>query len=314
MKILIDVDDLEREGVLTPELASRLRELAGQDVESGAINLVLGFGAVAVAAGLLALVQSMQLAAALGLAFLVGGYLAKATSPRRWGLLGSVWMVVGALALSASVAGLLDRPLGGSLAAAAILFCVGLIAESQLLMAVAPITLAAAIGGSAGYWDACYEIAVREPTLTIALFSLLALAAWRVALAAPARFSGLALAFARVSVVLVNFGFWVGSLWGDTPGRLWERNEANDWIEPRIPALVFAVAWAVVLLAAGAWGARNGRRFMVNAAATFAAINFYTQWFERLGLDPLTVIGGGLAAIAAGYALWRYNARAAAAA
>ena len=314
MKILIDVDDLERRGVLTPDLAAALRDSAGRDVRSSAINLVLGCGAVAVAAGLLALVQSTQLAAALGLAFLVGGYLAKAASLRRWGLLGSVWMVVGALALAVSIAALLDRPLGGSLAAAAILFCIGLIAESRLLMAVAPIAVAAAIGGSAGYWRACYEIAVREPTLTIALFSLLAFGAWRVALAAPARFSDLALTFARVSVILVNFGFWVGSLWGDTPGRLWGGGEVLDWTEPRIPGLVFAVAWAVVLLAAGAWGARNGRRFMVNAAATFGAINFYTQWFERLGMDPLTVIGGGLAAIGAGYALWRYNARAATAA
>ena len=48
---------------------------------------------------------------------------------------------------------------------------------------------------------------------------------------------------------------------------------------------------------------------MVNAAATFGAINFYTQWFERLGLDPLTVIGGGLVAIGTGYAIWRYNTR-----
>ena len=314
MKVLIDVDDLVRRGVLTPELAAALRNSAGRDVSSSAINLVLGFGAVAVAAGLLALVQSTQLAAALGLAFLAGGYFARAASLSRWGLLGGVWMVFGALALAVSIAALLDRPLGGWLAAVAILFCVGLIAESRLLMAVAPIALAAAIGGSARYWHACYEIAVREPTLTTALFSLFAFGAWRVALAAPARYSGLALTFARASVVLVNFGFWVGSLWGDTPGRLWGGGEVLDWTEPRFPAVVFAVAWAVVLLAAGAWGARNGRRFMVNAAATFGAINFYTQWFERLGLDPLTVIGGGLAAIGAGHALWRYNARAAAAA
>ena len=274
---------------------------------------MFGFGAVAVAAGLLALVQSMQLAAALGLAFLAGGYFTKATSPRRWAVLASVWMVVGALALAGSIAALLDRPLGGSLAAAAILFGVGLIAESHLLMAVAPIALAAAIGGSTGYWDACYEIAVREPTLTIAFFSLLAFGAWRVGLSVPPRLSALALTVARVSVILVNFGFWVGSLWGDTPGRLWDYMETLDWTQPRIPALFFAAAWAIVLLAAGAWGARNGRRFLVNAAATFAAINFYTQWFEHLGLDPLTVIGGGVAAIGAGYALWRYNARAAAA-
>jgi hypothetical protein len=76
---------------------------------------------------------------------------------------------------------------------------------------------------------------------------------------------------------------------------------------------VFAVGWALALIGAGAFGARNGRRFLVNAAATFGAIDFYTQWFKSLGLNPLAVMGGGFAAIGAGYALWRYNARFAAA-
>ena len=313
MKILIDVDDLERRGVLTPELAATLRGSARRDAGSTAINLVLAFGAVAVAAGLLVLVQSMQLAAALGLAFFAGGYSVAAASPRRWEVLGRVWMAVGALALAGAVQALLGRPLLGSLVAAAIFILVALLARSHLLMALAPLALAAAVGGSAGYGHAVYEIAVSEPTITIALFSALAFAAWRAALAAPPRVSGLALTFARVSVVLVNFGFWVGSLWGDSPGRLWLRSGPAPWREPQIPALVFAFGWALALIGAGAWGARNGRRFMVNAAAAFGAIGFYTQWFERLGLDPVTVMGGGLAAIGAGYALWRYNARAAAA-
>jgi len=47
--------------------------------------------------------------------------------------------------------------------------------------------------------------------------------------------------------------------------------------------------------------------------STWCWLSAYTQWFERLGLDPVTVMGGGLAAIGAGYVLWRYNARATAA-
>jgi iron complex transport system permease protein len=67
------------------------------------------------------------------------------------------------------------------------------------------------------------------------------------------------------------------------------------------------VGWALALLAAGAWGAKNGRRFMVNTAATFGAIHLYTQWFERLGADPLSVMLAGVATIAIGLGLWRYN-------
>ena len=237
MKILIDVDELERKGMLTPELATRLRESAGQDVKTTAINLVLGFGAVAVAAGLMALVQSTELAAALGLAFLVGGYLAQAASPRQWNKLGSIWMVLGALTLATSIGALLDRPLAISLIAAAIFFSVGLLAESHLLIGP-PVT----------------KIAVREPTLTILLFSALAFATWRIALAYPAPLSNLALTFARVSVVLFNFGFWVGSLWGDTPGQLWTLPESSEWSPPEVPAVAFAAAWALAIVAAGFWG------------------------------------------------------------
>jgi iron complex transport system permease protein len=32
----------------------------------------------------------------------------------------------------------------------------------------------------------------------------------------------------------------------------------------------------------------------VTTAATFGAINFYTQWFERLGAEPWALIVAGL--------------------
>ena len=317
MKYLVDVDDLERKGVFTPDLAAALRASAERKVASTAINTVLGFGAAAVAAGLVAEFKSVGVAAALGAALLVAGYALTATVPKTWSRLASIWMVVGALMLSVSVAALLDRPLEGSLVAAAILVFVGLLARSRLLMAAAALALGAAVGGSAGYWRACYAIALEEPTLTIALFSLLAFIAWRIAIVAPPAFSDLILTFARTSVVLVNFGFWIGSLYGNSPGSLWRLPGPREWAAlgeaPRISAVVFALGWALALLAAGYWGARNGRRFMVNSAATFGAILFYTQWYERLGLEPASVIGGGLAAIGADYALWRYNARAASA-
>lgn len=309
MRIMIDVDQLEGDGVLTPELAAKLRQTATQDTGSTAINIVLAFGAIAVAAGLLALFQSEWLGALLGLGFVFGGYLVESAFGQQWGRLGRIWMVVGALMLAGSLMLWIDRPMIGPLAAAAILFAVGIPAQSHLLIALTPLALASAIGGGTGYWGACYEIAIREPTLTILLFSALGVCAWQVALRAPPLLAALSITFARVSIVLVNFGFWVGSLWGDTPGDLW-RDPLGSWSETRqIPDLAFVIAWTVALAVAGAWGARNGRRFLVNAVATFGGIHFYTQWFERLGADPLAVIGGGVAAIAIGFAIWKYNAR-----
>ena len=166
----------------------------------------------------------------------------------------------------------------------------------------------AAIGGSVGYWHACYEVAIQEPTLTVVLFFALGLAGWQAAKRLAGQAQALALAFTRMCVILVNFGFWIGSLWGDTPGHTW-RAEASDHGPPLFSDLAFTLAWAAALLAAGVWGARNGRRFLVNAAATFGGILLYTQWFERLGVDPVSVIFGGALAIAIGMGLWTYNRR-----
>lgn len=310
MKILIDVDALESQGVLTPELARTLRASALRETGSLAINVVLALGATAVAAGVIVWLQSVDAAMAFGFAFLAGGYLVARLRALDWRQLGRIWMVVGALMLSGSIAAWLAKPLLGPLAATVILAGVALAAQSQFLMALAPFALAAAIGGSTGYWDACYMIAVREPTLTIVVFTAIGAAAWVVARDGPPRFSGLSVTLARVCVILVNFGFWIGSLWGDTPGQLWTLGP-DEWnAEPRIPKLVFVIAWALGLAAAGYWGARNGRRFLVNAVATFGGIHFYTQWYERLGAEPVSVIGAGLATIAIGFAFWRYNFRA----
>ena len=307
MKILVDVDQLERDGVLTPELAMQLRRTAIEDTGSTAINGVLAFGAVAVAVGLLALFQSERLGAVLGAGFVAGGYFVERVVHRQWGKLARIWMIVGALLLAGSLGYWTDQPLLGSLIAAAILFAVAIPAQSHLLIALTPFALASVIGGSTGYWDACYSIAIREPTLTILLFTALGLLAWQVALKGPPMLSALAVTFARICVILVNFGFWIGSLWGDSPGDLWRDPEGPWSLHRQIPDVAFVIAWAVALVLAGAWGARNGRRFLVNAIATFGAIHFYTQWFERLGADPMSVIGAGLVTIAIGFAIWKYN-------
>lgn len=313
MKILIDLDTLERDGVLTPELAATLRAHATRDTGSTAINLLLAFGAIAIAAGMLALVPSSAFAAFFGAGFILLGWLVEKQYAAQWGKLGGIWMIVGALILSTAIGALLDHPFIAPLVAAGILGGVSVLAKSRLLIALTPLALAAAIGGSTGYWHACYAITVREPTLTILLFSGLAYGAWQYAKPRTGLHHHLAVIFARMCVILVNFGFWIGSLWGDTPGKLWHDPATIDMFSrygtQQIPAIVFILGWAVALLLAGAWAAKHGRRFMVNTVAVFAAIHFYTQWFEHIGMHPVSVIIAGVATIGFGLALWRYNRR-----
>jgi hypothetical protein len=184
------------------------------------------------------------------------------------------------------------------------------------LIALVPLALAGALGSSTGYRHAVYMLTVTEPTVTIAFFALLAGAAYLVSQQVGQAYQQLAIIFARVSLILVNFGFWIGSLWGDYPGetwaqdegyRLWSDREAWRVAHLHIPEIAFIVGWAILIIAVGAWAAHNNRRWVVTTAAVFGAIEFYTQWFERLGAEPWAIILAGLTIVAFAIGLWRYN-------
>ncbi len=310
MKILVDVEELQEQGLITADLVKVLKDHAMRDTGSTAINFLLAFGAIAVAAGLVTLTQSAPIAAALGVAFVAMGWFAR-TRAEVWSKLGSVWMVVGALTTVGALGYLSGNPVGTAILAAIIFACVAVLAGSRLLIALVPLAIESALGGSTGYWSACYEIVVREPTMTIIVFAILGFAAWQVTKNLKGINAALSLTFTRMCIIIVNMGFWVGSLWGDSPGQLWRTTTdaaASEIIShPQIPDYAFVIAWALALLAAGAWAAKNGRRFLVNTVAVFGAIHLYTQWFERLGPNPLAVMAAGIATIAIGLGLWHYN-------
>ena len=59
---------------------------------------------------------------------------------------------------------------------------------------------------------------------------------------------------------------------------------------PSISNVVFVVGWALALIAVGVWAAMVNNRWVINTVALFAGIHLYTQWFERLGATPGTVL------------------------
>ena len=272
IKIVLDVTRLLREGKLTPEQAEELKALASRDIGTLAINILMSFGAIAVAGGILALNPT----------FAAG-------------------TVIGALLLSGGVIGVLDAGFTGLVFTAILLLVLAVMIHSGLLMALVPLALAGALGSSTGYFHATYMLIVTEPTITIVFFALLALAAYLVGSRVGPAYEGLAIVFARMSLVLLNFGFWVGSLWGDHPGESWAVGGMESWTAREawekaalhVPDWVFTFAWAVLVIGVGIWAARANRRWVVTTAATFGAINFYTQWFERLGAEPWAIIVAG---------------------
>lgn len=315
MKITLDLSKLVEEGKLTPAEAERLKSLASSQVGSIAINALIGFGVMAVAAGAVALVPTPLTAVILGIAIFLAGFAIAFKLAQQWAVLGQICLVVGALMFSGGVIAFGQGSLASMLIVTAAFLGGAVAARSSLLMALAVLAMSACLGARTGYSHAMYSLAIFEPTLTVVLFSALAYIAYVISKRLPADFERISLAASRTSILLVNFGFWIGSLWGDPlmllRGMSGITPPANYIDRIVIPSIAFSIAWALALIAAGIWAVRVNRLWLVNVATVFGAIHFYTQWFERLGASPLSVLLGGVVMLAIAVGLWMFNKRAA---
>ncbi len=319
MKIVLDINKLVEEGELTPLEAERLRKLSARETGSLGINILMSIGVIAIASGFLAILQpTVPIITILGVVFVGAGLAIKRYRAAQWGLLGTASILVGTLAVAGGTLNLADGHVLAFLFVALFLLGLGTVAKSGLLIGLVPFALASVLGSSTGYWHASYMLIVREATITIIVFAAAAWGAFYLSKQLPSAYEHLALIFSRVSLIFVNFGFWVGSLLGDVPGESWLRREIYENPEAIIglapigdrifvPDYVFAALWAIGLIAVGAWGAKQNRRFVVNVAAVFGGIHFYTQWFERLGATPGSVLIAGIAMVGISIGLWRYN-------
>ncbi|SVE60154.1 uncharacterized protein METZ01_LOCUS513008, partial [marine metagenome] len=125
-----------------------------------------------------------------------------------------------------------------------------------------------------------------------------------------------------VSLVYVNLGFLVGSLHGDNVGESWVKSgvfsdftnlrfqeaDGNSATFLSIPDPVFSAVWALALIAVGIWGVHENRRFVVNTAAVFGSILFYTKFFEYYSItDSLAWMFVGIFSIVIALGFWKYN-------
>jgi hypothetical protein len=225
IKIVLDITRLMEQGKLTAQEAERLKALARRDTGSLAINVLTSFGAVAVAAGIIALEPTFTTGAAMGVALVAIGLAISFFVAEQWGLLGTATTIIGALLLAGGIVGLVEANFAGVTFSALLFLALAVAIRSNFLIALVPLTLAGALGSSAGYMHAVYMLTVNEPSITIAFFALLAGAAYIVSQHVGQAYEQLAITFARVSLILVNFGFWIGSLWGDSPGETWAQGE-----------------------------------------------------------------------------------------
>ncbi len=291
MKILIDLDRAVTEGAITAVERDRLRAMSGGQTADLALNILIGFGVVAMTVGLVILSGGLAGLLPPGILLAAAGLWLVLKAGRRWAMLGQIVLVVGAALLGAGLVVMGGGSAGSLLIASAILAGAAVVAENGLLAAGATLVLASVFGASTRYGHARYTLIVEEPTWTIAAFALLAVGLVALAPRLPAAQERLALIAARTAALMVNFAFLVGSLWGDKPGA------------DHIPALAFSVAWALALIGAAIWAWRENRRWPLVAATAFGAIHFYTQFFERIGPHPAAIALAGLSSVAIGYGL-----------
>ncbi len=297
MKVTLDLTDLVSRGEITQTEADRLAALGARDTGSLGSNILLGFGAVAVALGGGFLFPTAQSVVVIGTILFVIGIGLVLNKQTRWALFAQICMTVGALGIVGAISYMSDGNFYVNVALAAGLAAAAFVAASGLLGALAVLQFSIALGAGTAYWHGGYFTWVEEPSLTILVLAVLSISLTAVAGPLASAHQRVALIMARTGVLIINLAFLVGSLFGD---------ELPQW-GVTIGAPVFSVVWAVLLVVVGLWGVTSNRRWVVNAAAIFGAVHFYTQWFEYLGPNPLSVLGGGVLLIAFGLALRWFN-------
>lgn len=297
MKVTLDLDLLLQEQKISRDEYDRLSEFAAKSTGSLAFNILIGFGVVAVSGATLALVPTPTTAVIIGSLVMIGGLVLLRSGLGQWSALANICVLIGALMMGGGITIAAEGSLYSILLVTAVLTVAAIIARSGLLAVLATLMLSASIGAKTGYFHASYFLVIEEPVITISLFFILSVGLFLLSKRLSADYERIAIASSRTGVFLVNFGFWVGSLWGD-------RTVTGEVI---VPEIVFSVTWAIALIATAIWAWRSNRRWVLNVIAVFGGIHFYTQWFEILGATPGTVLIAGLLALGFAVALKSIN-------
>ena len=271
----------------------------------------------------------------LGFPVAAAGLLIRRASPEKLSVIGGWLLLLGA---AVHVFGLLitESDLGLDWLvlhyAGFVAIACGLLLDVRFVTALSIVALASALSSRTFYGHASYGIAIYEVSLTIIQMSLIALLCLFLSQRMSERIARHSRLLGQMALIWINMAFWIGSIWGDVVGfHLWgptwtEVTEGiTDFHEKAaawrlaaksfedaslvIHADVFAVGWAVGLLGIGSWGALTTRRAVLNIVVTFAAIHFYTQYFERLESTPEAFVIAGVIAILAAWGIWAFNKR-----
>lgn len=287
MKVTIDLDKLLEEGKITQTEHDKFSQLSARSTAHLAFNILVGFGMIAVSGAALALLPTSTTAITIGLLVFAVGFALEFARIEQWKMLANICVLVGALLFGGGVINAGEGSVASFLLVSIAFTAAGVIARSSLLTVLAVLAFSSCLGARTDYFHASYFIGIKEPALTVVIFAGFSIATYHLSKHLPTDYQGVVIAASRTGAFLVNFGFWIGSLWGDR--RVGGGTIIADW--------AFAAAWAIALIVAGAWAWRCNKRWLVNLVAVFAAIHFYTQWFERLGASAGVILIAGIFAL-----------------
>lgn len=305
MRIVLDIDKLLEQDQITEAQYERLKQNARIETGTLAFNILVGFGVIATTGGALALFPTALTAIVVGFVLAFLGFFVASLAHREWGVLGAMISMVGSTTLIGGIIAYTEGHISGYLTVSLLGAVAAILTKSNLLAIMTCLSLLPTVGAMFSYGFATYMLTIRQPSVTVIVFSLLAWASYRLSKQLPADYEQILITFSRTSLFVVNLGFWVGSLWGDSFA-----SQEDDWTFRSgtiIPDWVFVIGWAIGLIATGTWAARNSRRWVVNLLTVFGAIHFYTQYFERLEGTPMSILVAGLITIAIAFSLAKYN-------
>ena len=287
MKIVLNIKELLEDGQIDQAEYNKLLLLSKKQTTSLAFNLLVGFGIVATSIGAIALTPSPYSCLAFGLTVCVVGILVKIRTSDQWAVLSITCLMSGLLMSSAAIMWFEEywfqeityRSI--SIVIFILVFS-SYFLKSSLLAAISVLNLSTLLGSGVGYDFASYFIWLDYPLLTIVIFSILAICFYILSKKVRADNEKLLITGSRVSVFLVNLGFWVGSFGGDR------------WLDS---PYFFSIVWALAIFGIGFWAWKENRVWLINLLGIFGSIHFYTQWFEALGAQPLSLFLGGVIAI-----------------
>jgi hypothetical protein len=321
MKHLVDVGRLEAEEIITAAQAAEIRKRAASETASLAVDTLGTIGIMAVVGGVIVLKPEPVVAAVLGFVLAAAGLALGLWRAAGFGFLAGALVVIGALLHCGAIIAWTDGNLLAFAYAVLVFAASGIVLRHGFLVALAVFAAAGLLGSSTGYWHGSYGLWIREATVTVIVFAVVVALAFAVGPRLKPAYARLARIAGLLAFVWVNFGFWVGSIFGDRPGFTWLHADLIYGSGPDrfrllsearaaafvIPASAFAAAWALALVGLGIWAGMRNQRGMMNAVVVFGSIHFYTQWFENFRTSPLSLILAGVTAVLIAFGLWRYN-------